>query len=301
MNISELLNILVCPNTRQNLLYSNDKFYTADQKYVYPVVNGIPRFVESDFYVKSFSFEWNIHNQTQIDIFRGDNYSEKEFLSKTGFTKEELKGKLVLDAGVGAGRFAEVISRWGAKVVGIDLSYAVEAAYKNLKNRENVYILQADIAKLPFSYETFDYIFSIGVLHHTPNTKEYFKKLVPFLKPGGEIAIWVYPKEPSFITRSQWIPFTNKIPTKAFYEWCKWFVPFALKRLNTPLIGVIKNLFPFSHTTWGVENDILDTFHGYSPKYHGIHSPEEVREWFLEAGLKDIYFLPASTSVRGKK
>ena len=98
----------------------------------FPIINGVSRFVDSDQYVKSFSFEWNIHDRTQLDIYREDRPSEHEFVAKTGFTPEFLKGKLVLDAGVGAGRYADVASRWGADVVGVDLSYAVEAAQRNL-------------------------------------------------------------------------------------------------------------------------------------------------------------------------
>ena len=254
----------------------------------YQIIRGIPRFVPGDEYVGSFSFEWNTHNRTQLDSFRGDRSSEDQFIQKTGFRQEDLQGKLVLDAGVGAGRYADVVSRWGANVIGVDLSYAVEAAYQNFVDRPNVWIAQADIGKLPFKPASFDVIFSIGVLHHTPDTEVYFKKLVPLLKPGGQIAIWVYPKEGDYIVRKEWVPFVNKLPPRMFYAWCRWFVPWAQQRLDTRLIRILSRLFPFSVQGLGLENDILDTFDGYSPKYHWIHSPEEVGRWFREAGLEDI-------------
>jgi SAM-dependent methyltransferase len=284
--LEKVLPILCDPKTGGALQYSDSGFASGSNNF--PFIRDIPRFVDSDHYVKSFSFEWNTHDNTQLDCFRGDNSSEDQFVKKTGLSPEQVKGKLVLDAGVGAGRYSDVVSRWGGNVVGVDLSYAVEAAHKNFAERENVWIAQADIGALPFLPESFDIIFSIGVLHHTPDTRAYFMKLVPLLKPGGTIAIWVYPREGDYVVREKWIRFVNKIPPKMFYAWCRWFVPWAQGRLSNPWVGMIRRLFPFSSQGLGLENDILDTFDGYSPRYHGIHSPEEVEAWFREAGLESI-------------
>jgi SAM-dependent methyltransferase len=256
--------------------------------------------VQSDEYVGSFSFEWNTHKTTQLDTFRKDDFSEDTFRKKTGFRPEDLRGKLVLDAGIGAGRFTEIMTRWGANVIGIDLSYAVEAAQENLGHLENVLVAQADIGHLPFKAETFDVIVSIGVLHHTPDTRKYFQALVPYVRHGGTIAIWVYPVEPDYVTRKQWIPFTSRIPERMFYEWCRWFVPFANRHPNNFLIRCSRRVFPFSRQGLGLENDILDTFDGYSPRFHGIHTPEEVEGWFTEAGLVDVHNPgPWNSAMRG--
>ena len=278
--------ILCDPLSGEHLRIEGDAFVSDTNRY--PIVKGVPRFVPGDQYVSSFSFEWNTHSNTQLDCFRGDTSSEAQFVQKTGFSQDELRGKLVLDAGVGAGRYSDVVSRWGADVVGVDLSYAVDSAYQNFVDRPNVWIMQADIGKLPFKPGSFDAIFSIGVLHHTPDTETYFKKLVPLLKPGGAIAIWVYPNEGDYLVRKQWIRFVNKIPPRMFYEWCRWFVPWAQQRLERPSVGIMRRLFPFSSQGLGLENDILDTFDGYSPMYHGVHAPEEVEGWFREIGLTDV-------------
>jgi SAM-dependent methyltransferase len=224
------------------------------------------------------------------------------FIKKTGLSPDEVRGKLVLDAGVGAGRFCDVLSSWGANVIGADLSYAVEASHKNFINRPNVLVAQADIGSLPFEPGTFDYIVSIGVLHHTPDTKTYFKRLVPLLKPGGSIAIWVYPFEGDYIVRKQWIRFTHMIPDRMFYQWCRWFVPMFQRHRSNNFLCWFRRMFPMSDQGLGLENDILDTFDGFSPRYHGIHSPEEVEGWFKEAGLINIR-QPSdwTTSVRGDK
>lgn len=292
---------LLCdPATGAELSFDGEAFVGGGARF--PVIEGIPRFVSSDHYVKSFSFEWNTHHNTQLDCHQGDRMSESEFVQKTDFTPDELCGKLVLDAGVGAGRYADIVSRWGGDVVGVDLSYAVEASHRNFRDRGNVWIAQADIGKLPFKPESFDAIFSIGVLHHTPSTKDYFMKLVPLLKPGGTIAIWVYPNDESYATRARWVPYVNKLPIRMFYAWCRWFVPWATTRLDNPWVGAIRRIFPFPTHGLGFEHDILDTFDGYSPRFHGIHSPEEVEAWFREAGLVGIY-RPSdwTTCMRGHK
>ena len=60
-------------------------------------------------------------------------------------------------------------------------------------------------------------------------------------------------------------------------------------------------LFPFSDQGLGVENDVLDTFDGYSPRYHGTHSADEVTGWFRAAGLVDVREEGWPTAVRGRR
>jgi len=80
----------------------------------------------------------------------GSRNFEPDFVRKTGLNPEDFKGKLVLDVGCGMGRFAEVATRWGARVVGIYLSAAAEVAAENLSDREFV-AFQADVFSLPFA------------------------------------------------------------------------------------------------------------------------------------------------------
>lgn len=281
-----LESIFCDPDSGEPLRLDGDSLVSSRARF--PIVRGIPRFVEDDRYAGSFSFEWNAHAATQLDACRGDDASERQFRLKTGFSPQELEGKLVLDAGVGAGRYTDVASRWGARVVGVDLSYAVEASRRNFADRRNVLLAQADIGRLPLQPGRFDAVFSIGVLHHTPDARAFFRKLVPLVKPGGTLAVWVYPPEGDYLVRRSWVRFVNKLPAPLFYRWCRWFVPWAQCRLDDPWVGLIRRLFPFSTQGLGLENDILDTFDGYSPRYHGLHSPEEVEGWFREAGLVDI-------------
>src|ERR1700757_3862004 len=71
----------------------------------YPQREGVACFVESGDYAESFGFQWQIYSRTQLDTEQCRE-SESEFRRRTGFTPEELQGKIVLDVGCGMGRFA---------------------------------------------------------------------------------------------------------------------------------------------------------------------------------------------------
>ncbi len=266
----------------------------------FPIVRGIPRFVASDAYTASFSLEWNRHRKTQLDDATSRE-SEETFREKTGLTPEEAAGRLILDVGCGMGRFADVVSRWGGKVIGIDLSLAVEAAYANLGGRENVRILQADLFHLPLRPGTFDIVYSLGVLHHTPDCEKAFRQLVPFVRPGGRVCVWVYG------TMGPWERFarlyrklTVRMPKRLLHALCHLAIPwYHVCRL--PLVGdLLWTVFPISrhpNPDWRV----LDTFDWYSPKYQSLHTFPEVYRWFRSEGLVDIALLNFPVALAGTR
>lgn len=311
----ELLKILVCPKCKSELDLNDAKIENNEIKEgkiickscnsEYTVFNYIPRFVKNDAYVDNFSFEWNLHRRTQLDSFSGTDVSEKSFKKRTGFNLENLNGKLVLDVGCGSGRYLEVSEKYGANAIGIDLSYSVDAAFKNLGFKKNINIIQADVFDLPFKEEVFDYIFSIGVLHHTVNTQKAFKCLPKYLKTGGEIAIWVYSNE-GFNTKVYnkisdfYRLFTIKMPKKLLYRLSYISLPlYHLKKIKL-LTSISYLIFPASDhpiREWRV----LDTFDWYSPKYQWKHTYNELISWFQDSRLTDIKALDIPVAVKGRK
>src|ERR1044072_4024360 len=79
----------------------------------FPIRGGIPRFVGGDAYAESFGDEWHRFRTVQLDSANGSRECEDGFRLKTGLGPDDVRGRLVLDAGVGAGRYAEVMSHWG--------------------------------------------------------------------------------------------------------------------------------------------------------------------------------------------
>lgn len=269
--------------------------------HVYPVLRGVPRFTPTEDYAGNFGFEWTLHDRTQLDDSTSRE-SEETFRAKTGFTPEELRGKTVLDVGCGMGRFADVASRWGAQVYAIDLSLAVESAQRNLGGRVSVHIAQASIFALPFAEEVFDFIFSIGVLHHTPDTRSAFERLPRLLKPGGKIAIWLYPRYdsvPSYVS-DVLRKLTIRMPKRLLYAISHLAVP-AYYLYRMPRLGLLpRSLLPLSthpKRRWRV----LDTFDWYSPRYQWKHTYEEVWPWFETAGLTEIRVLGSPVALQAKR
>jgi SAM-dependent methyltransferase len=267
----------------------------------YRVVGGVPRFVTSDDYAHTFTFEWLRHRQTQLDA-GADGISERTFRQKTGLVPEDVAGRLVLDAGCGMGRFAEVVSRWGGTCVGVDLSRAVEAAAENIGTRPNVFLAQADLRRLPFRENMFDIIYSIGVLHHTPDCASSFRALLPYLAPGGTIVVWVYAQDDSLWMRTAdlYRRATVRMPPRLLYSLSHLAVPMYYA-YRIPIVGRgLRAVLPLNarpQAAWR----ILDTFDWYSPRYQSKHTYPEVYRWFHDAGLERIRLLDESVAVSGVK
>lgn len=306
----EFLYLLACPDCKTRLelqddpgdVISSGTLSCVQCRTTFRIERSIPRFVSSDSYVRSFSFEWNRFRTTQLDSVDGRDESRKRFARSFNFSLEQLCGRLVLDAGCGMGRFAEIALANGATVVGADLSLAIEAAHRNLNRHPHAHFVQADLSKLPFQPETFDVIYSLGVLHHTPDARKSFLNLVKYLKRGGVISITLYSAYNRFYVRATnfWRRVTPKLPARLLYALSHAAIPlYYLYRL--PVIGLAcQGVLPISmhpDPAWRT----LDTFDCYSPTYQSYHTHPEVYRWFAEANLTNVAVLEPGVSFIGTK
>jgi SAM-dependent methyltransferase len=293
--------LLVDPGSGEPLRIDHEGAHSASGL-VAPRSGGLLRFVDSDSYAQSFGKEWNWFSKTQLDRpAEGQTESRETFFAKTGFAPEDLAGKTVLDVGCGMGRFAEVAASHGANIVGIDLSVAAEAAQRNLGDRPNTAFLQADVFKLPLRPESFDLIYSLGVLHHTPDTHAAFAQLPRLLRPGGRIAIWVYSslRKVRYLSSDAYRHVTSKMDEERLLKLCQMAAP--LGRLYRTRFGrYLTPLLPVSHHP-DPEWRVLDTFDWYAPKYQWKHDWPEVEGWFEQAGLEDISRHEFEIAVSGRR
>ena len=305
---AELAGVLRCISCGQALAIDGLGYRCPHCGKSYPERNGVASFVDSGAYADSFGFQWQRYNRTQLDSDECRE-SESDFRKRTGFTPAELNGKLVLDVGCGMGRFAEVATRWGARVVGVDLSAAAQVAARNLADRDFV-ALQADAFALPFALESFDYIYSIGVLHHTPDCERAVKGLPQFLKPGGYLAVWLYSGYNKWYRFSDlYRKVTSRMPPRVLHGLLSVAVPTlnavdaglrVIPLIGKPMAGAVHHVFPVNRhprREWRV----LDTFDWYSPQYQSKHTYEQVFRWFESCGMEDLHVVDVPIAVRGRK
>jgi SAM-dependent methyltransferase len=177
------LNHFICPETRVPLRHDGELLRGGVRDF--PIVRGIPRFAGSDNYAEAFGLQWNSFQRTQLDSATGTTITEDRLRAAFGHDLDQLAGKRVLEAGSGAGRFTEVLLKYGAEVYSFDYSSAVEANFGNNMPNERLTLFQADIRQIPFSDDMFDAVVCLGVLQHTPSTAGSLRELARVLKPGG--------------------------------------------------------------------------------------------------------------------
>jgi SAM-dependent methyltransferase len=301
----ELLRFLRCTECRSVLAQQGEDLRCSKCGKQFPKVRGVLRFVNPSNYADSFGYQWQQFSKTQLK----PKFAERDFQAKTGIREEDVRGKMILDVGCGMGRFAEVATRWGATVIGIDLSSAAEEAAKNLTDRDFV-ALQADVFALPFAPGSFDCIYSVGVLHHTPDCEAAFRQLPQYLKPGGTIAVWLYSGYNNWYRFSDFYrKFTSRISVQKLHSFLRMAVPCfywvgrglrLIPFVGAPLAGLVQHVFPINCSPYP-EIRLLDTLDWYSPKYQSKHTYEQVFRWFESCGFAQLTVGNVPIGVKGQK
>lgn len=311
----KLLKLLACPHCGGDILLAYAGKYEEKEiiegilscrkcSREYKIVRGVPRFadlskVEQDKAETAENFGWQWNHFTQED----EKYNEQFLGWMQPVNPQFFKDKLILEGGCGKGRHTLLASHWEAReIVGIDLSSAVESAFQATKNLPNTHIVQADIFKLPFKKE-FDYAFSVGVLHHTPDPKGAFVSLASKVKKGGHLSAWVYGAE-----NNEWITnyvsplrerFTSKISQPALLHLSK-FPTLALflstklvyRPLNAVSKNVAKHLFYNDYLNhlgsfgWREQHNIVFD-HLVAPTAFYI-SKEDFESWWQEINAQEV-------------
>jgi SAM-dependent methyltransferase len=185
--VNEDLSSLREPGTGNPLQRSGQQLAAAAGS-TYPIVNGIPRFVPAENYASDFGRQWQMFPATQLDSHSGLPITEERLARCLGGDLTQLAGRRVLEAGSGAGRFTEILLKYGAHLDSFDYSSAVEANARN-NGATPFTLVQADIRAIPFQPNSYDFVICLGVLQHTPNTEESIAKLWEMVRPQGRLII----------------------------------------------------------------------------------------------------------------
>lgn len=296
-----LLEVLACPVTGEPLDLTDE---TGEDDWIetgelvspsgarYPIVRGVPRFV-AEGYAESFGLQWNRFARVQLDSANGGSYSRARFDDELGWSRAELAGQWVVDAGCGSGRFAEIAASYGAEVIAVDLSSAVDAAAENLRAWPNTHVVQADITRLPLRSEHVGFLYSIGVLQHTPDPLATARALVAFLAPGGRFGFTIYGRKAWTFLYAKYLvrPLTRRLPPsqllRAVQQAMPVLFPVTSYLYGLPAVGrVAQFVIPVANYPWQTDlsrnvrydQAVLDTFDMLSPRYDRPVTAEEIEK-----------------------
>lgn len=251
--------------------------------------------------VESFGEEWTTFSQ----------FSDEE-ISKAGDQYFDIvddswvRDKYILDVGCGTGRWTRYIASKAKFVEAIDPSKAVYSAASMLQDYENTRISMAGVDTIPFEDNSFDFVFSLGVLHHIPDTAAAMKRCVEKLKPNGYFLVYLYYnfEQRGIVFKSIfWLSsllrfLVSKLPATLKKRTCNLlaiviYFPFIYLSKMIEFFGMKKlsNQIPLSyyktHSTNIVFNDALDRF---GTPLEQRFSREDIRTMMENAGLTDILF-----------
>jgi len=290
--------------SKQKDYQHNGNLYTCDDVNA-EIIAGIPRFVPSGSYASLFGDQWKEYKKTQLDSYSGSPITETRLDRCLGELKNDLKGKQVLEAGCGAGRFTEVLLKKGAVLTSADLSSAVEVNAENFPINETHQVIQADINNMPFRNESFDVVLCLGVIQHTPDPDQTIANLYELVKQGGTLVIDHYTFTKSHFFRlapfyrnrlkkkssSETIPETKRLVSK--------FLPLHKKYANNKFMSVLLNrispvityytVFPELNDKQQEEWALLDTHDSLTDWHKHYRNKKEITTVLKNLGATDIW------------
>lgn len=248
---------------------------------------------------QSFAYEWQ-HFGTLRREWR------KNFIDyMRPHEPASFAGRLLLDVGTGSGRHAFYAAELGARVVAVDIGPSIDVARRNLPS--SVLTVQADADALPFAPRTFDFVSSIGVLHHLPDPPQTLRRLVSFVHPRGFVHIYVYwmPGRSGHVRLLHLVSLartvTVKLPHHVLHALC---VPIAavlalvvvwpykvLRRFSR--LAPIADAFPLkTYADYPFDVLVNDQFDRFSAPLERRYTETEVRTMLEAANLTEIRVLP---------
>lgn len=252
--------------------------------------------------VTSFGDEWTRYDQSKLTMSEADGIFNDYFgifpwdglpVNPCGF-----------DMGCGSGRWAAIVANKVGHLCCIDPSSAIEVAKQRLSQFDNVtfYKSSVDDNVLPANSQDFGY--SLGVLHHLPDTKQGLSECVKMLKPGAPFLVYLYY---SFDNRSTLFRLIWGLSNLLRKLVCK--LPAPLKSLVTNMIGYAV-YFPLARASYlldkmGINTDniplsyyknrslftmITDSRDRFGTPLEHRFSRKEIEKMMLEVGLNKITF-----------
>lgn len=251
--------------------------------------------------VSSFGEEWSKFNSfSDAEIKKaGDQYFDI-------VPGDIISGKAILDVGCGGGRWTKYLSGKAGVIECIDPSDAIYVAAGLLKDKNNIRISKAGVDNIPFPDNSFDLVFSLGVLHHIPDTFMAMQSCISKVKKGGYFLVYLYyslDNRSSFFKGLFYLSnllrkVVSRLPSVVKRAVCDIlaviiYMPFVLVARAFRLLGFKKaaRLIPLSYyankSFRMIRNDSLDRF---GTPLEQRFSKDEIRRMMEKCGLENIVF-----------
>lgn len=285
---------LCCPRCRASLDGSAERYQCRACGAAYPVKGGIVRMLPAlsgaEEQVRS-AFEFEHRRYRTARYLRISPELVDAWLADVQLPREYFKGRTVLDVGCGSGRWTYAMASLGARVVAVDFTdAAVEVTRDATRGLDEVDVIQASLFHLPFQAEQFDFVVSWGVLHHTVDTAAAFRAIAPLIRPGGILYVMVYERRsPLKVVGTELLRMgMRRLSPEARYRACGRLV--INNRLLFQLVRGFVECIPVRKLSEALDAETAQfgLYDWYSPRYNHLHSIEEVRGWFREAGFEDL-------------
>ncbi|HNX81998.1 MAG TPA: class I SAM-dependent methyltransferase [Candidatus Omnitrophota bacterium] len=215
-----------------------------------------------------------------------------------------VRGTLGLEAGSGKGYDTNIMARNNpcVKIVSLDLSDGVYESKKINVSLNNVRIIQGSILTMPFMAGIFDFAYSFGVLHHTPDPNLGIKEINRVLKPGAPVFLYLYEDHSENVLKHVAITITTlirkittRINKKLLYFFCTIASPFIFILFSIParILRVFKYTariadwipFNFGKSLFSLKGDLYDRF---SAPLEFRYSRKEARDFLQKNGFEKV-------------
>jgi SAM-dependent methyltransferase len=296
-----LLHVVACPYCGNPDLIQGQTQLDCRCGRSFPLHDGVPDFTDDrQSTVQGFEYQWAKRREGAFEstTLYGKSKEEelRQFFQFLNLADEDIRDKVILDAGCGSGRLTMLLGERGLNVIGMDLTTTVFAiaAQESATAMKNITLIRGNLLSLPLKKNVVDVIWSGGVLHHTGDTRASFHHLVGALRLGGKIYIWLYSVNQGIFGRiRQLLPFAHRLPSPILLCLC-WLLAVPVWAL-----GVISRKY---HAMAEIRFKLFDHL---APRFRTVHSEKEVVSWFVEEGLVDVeVVIPQTTGgvgVRGTK
>ena len=241
---------------------------------------------------KAFGYEWTTHGD--LTKLYGQPQDVLREFGTFRIPDDFFAGKRVLDAGCGMGRWSWCALQKGVQEIrGFDLHEGIECAKRLCAGDPRAAFVKGNIFEPPFPAANFDSVMSIGVIHHTGDTRRAFASLAKLVKPGGRFFVQVYRTRGAAMDRrmNALLKMTSRMPHSLLYALC-WS---AVVARRTPVLkwlvqAINHYVLIVSHgRNRSFARNVADTFDWHCCPHRTYHTDREVIGWFEEEGFSDVY------------